>query len=295
MTLITSKYFTDPSETALHFNTETGWQAVSKGLRLIAAGYFILIGGTIAGLLLLRLGLEDGPAIVAINIRFDDRENLLLLGVLTLGLTAVFSYGFILLGQWHCLMYAPQGHHAKELIYICFNCLLVGSALNAVGAYLDGARTYAALRQGLAEVEKLNPWSPGNLLQLGSAGLGLFGSLVFSQFLRSVATCFQDQGRVRAADLYLSFMGLLLGGSIGTLFFVKRLSFRTEFFPWLVTGWLLCFIWHLYLVRSASRGVDEGLLRSSGVNTTGLSSEETGSIAIHTLSGLHRLAQRAQH
>jgi hypothetical protein len=140
-------------------------------------------------------------------------------------------------------------------------------------------------------VEKLDPWSAGNLLQLVSAGLGLFGSLVFNQFLRSVAICFQDRGRVRSVDLNLGFMGLLLGGSIGTLFFVKRVSFRTEFFPWLVTGWLLCFIWHLYLVHSAYRCVDEGLLRSSGVNALGLPSDEIGSIPIHTLSELHQLAQ----
>ena len=44
--------------------------------------------------------------------------------------------------------------------------LVIGSGLNVVGTYLDGGRTYAALRQGWAGLEGFDPWSAGNLMQL---------------------------------------------------------------------------------------------------------------------------------
>src|SRR5262249_32011603 len=186
----------------LQYNTDTGWDAISRGLQLVVFGYFVLIVGSILSMLLIRLGLGDGVVIVNADQSAQSRDTLLVLGVLTLAVTAVCSYGLVLTGQWHCLKYAPQHQHAKELMYICVNCVLLGSVLNVIGAYLDGARTYAALQKGLGEVERLDIWSVGNVLQLCSAGLGLIASLVFSQFLRNVAVCFQDQARVRSVDLH---------------------------------------------------------------------------------------------
>lgn len=294
MSLVTAKYFRDCTETPLQANTESGWKAVSTGLRLVALGYVILISGAVAGWLLLRAGMEDGPIVgLSSDAIQEERETCLLLGVLILAATALFSYGFVLVGQWHCLMYSPQHQNAKELMYVCFNLVLLGSLLNVVGAYLDGARTYAALRQGLAEVANLDPWSPGTLLQLCSVVLGLLGSLVFSQFLRTVASCFQDRARTQSVDLNLGFVGLLLGGSAGTLLCVARLSFRAAFLPWLACGWLLCFLWHLYLVCSVYRCVEDGLKRGAEVDGKWLRRDQ-GSIVMHSLSGLHRLANRVK-
>jgi hypothetical protein len=294
MGLITAKYFHDCTETPLQFNTESGWKSVCTGLRLVVVGYVILIGGALAGWLLLRIGLDDGP-IVRLTSRStqDDRDTFILLGVLALTGAGLFSYGFVLAGQWQCLMYAPQRQHTKELMYVCFNLVLVGSLLNAIGVYLDGARTYAAIREGLDEVAKLDPLSPGTLLQLGSIALGLVGSLVFSQFLRSVASCFQDRARVRSVDLNLGFVGLLVGGSAGTLLCVARLSFRAEFVPWLVSGWLLCFLWHLYLVYSVCRCLEDGLTSGAEVNGK-WTRQDQGATALHSLSGLHRLVKQTE-
>jgi hypothetical protein len=293
MSLSTSRYVGSPTDTPLEFNTETGWRAICKGLALVLGGYFILLGGGGLGLVLVRLGALDSPIARHLGRSMSDPEGFLILGELTLALAAILSCGLVLAGQWHCLKYAPQGQHAKELMYVCFNCVLFGSILLAGGVYLDGGRTCASLRDGLADVEKINLWSPGNLLQLAGAVLGLANMLVFSQFLRSVAGCFQDRARQRMVDLNLGFVGLLLGGSFGALFCVKRIALRWELLPWLAGGWLLCFAWHLYLVTGAYTCVKNGLRSSTGSQGTWPREDQPGSISIHSLSGLHRLAAGA--
>jgi hypothetical protein len=288
MSLITAKYVNASTETALQYNSETGWRAVSRGLRLVVLGYIILIGGTGLGLALLRLGLSDAP-LIRTAAGAEDRDLVLLMALGALGLTALFSYGLVLVGQWHCLMYSPQAQHAKELMYVCFNCVLMASLMNGLGAYLDGGSTYAALRAGPDELDRLDLWSAGNLLQLGSAALGLLGAWLFSGFLRTVASCLQDRARARSVDVSLLLMGLLLGGSVGALFLVQRLSFRAQSVPWLVAGWLLCFALHLSAVNGVSRCLQAGLRR--GLSRTMIRVVPRGAVAMHTLSGLHRMVE----
>jgi hypothetical protein len=291
MSLWTSRYLMDLEDEPLPVNSDAGWQAVSRGLLFVVVGYLALIAGSVLGLLLIRLGVEDGPVIQHLNRDMEDRETFLLLGLAALGLTALFSYGLVLVGQWHCLRYAPQHQHAKELMYLCFNCLVVGSALNVAGAYLDGARTYAALRGGLDEVNRLDLGSTGNVLLLASMGLGLVASLVFSQFLRNVASYFRAEALVRSVDLNLAFVGLLLGGSLGTLFLVRRGAPKAELLPWLAAGWLLCFAWHLYLVNGVRRCVRQGLNAGPGQGGASPREVSAGTVHIHSLSGLYRMAR----
>jgi hypothetical protein len=256
-------------------------------------GYTVLIGGCLLGAGLLWLALYDGLVPTWACLSKQDREDALALGVLTLGLTALLSYGLVLVGQWRCLMYAPQRQKAKELMYICLNCVFLALAFNVLGVILDGGQSYAVLQQGWEGLESIDGWTVGNLAQLASAGIGLFASLVFSLFLRNVASCFNDQARVRNVDLNLALVGLLLGGSGGTLLLVHRLTSKAEMLPWLVGGWLLCFAWHLWLVNSVRRGVDDGLRRQARVAVLPPPHRAAGSLALHSLSALRRLANKA--
>jgi hypothetical protein len=293
MSLVTTQYLAEAKDDPFQFNTETGWQEVIKGLTLVMRGYFTLIAGTLAGLLFLWLAVGTDAPVEQLGLTRAGQESLLSWAVIALGLTAVASYGLLLAGQWHCLMYSPQREGAKELMYVCLNVCLTGSALNIAGVSLDGGRTYFALQQGLAEWESLDLWSPSNLLLMASALLGLFGSLVFSQFLRTMAGCFPGQTPVRSIDRHLIFLGLLLGGSIGTLFCVQQLARRAEFVPWLAGGWLLCFAWHIVLVARVRRCVRAGLAQVAEVRGTP-ASEEVGTAALtHTLSGLRRMIRPA--
>jgi hypothetical protein len=294
MGLASEKYLKEVNDTPLQYNHETGWQAISKALKLVVWGYCVLIVGGTLGPLLLWLAIEGKTMLPQLSSTKQDRDTLLLLSVLALGLTALFSYGLVLCGQWRCLMYAPQRQNAKELMYVCLNCVVVASMLNVVGVCLSGPQALAVLSEGWDELGRRETWGAGLLLQVGSAVVGLIGSLVFSQFLRNVASCFNDRVRVRRVDVNLTFVGLLLGGSIGTLFCVESLTSKAVLLPWLAGGWLVCFAWHLLLVKDAGRGVEEGLRKNLGPQSTTIARmDKAGFIAIHSLSGLRRLAKQA--
>jgi hypothetical protein len=128
-------------------------------------------------------------------------------------------------------------------------------------------------------------------LQLGSAVVGLLASLIFSQFLRTVASCFGDRSRVRSVDFNLAFLGLLLGGSCGTFLYVRRLALQAEMLPWLAGGWLLCFAWHLWLVKSVRQSVRNGLQGEPKPQEDGTAQAVPATVRLHTLSGLRRMAR----
>jgi hypothetical protein len=290
VSLTTVKYLQDASDTPWQFNAETGWQEISRGLGHVVRGYAVLIGGSVLGTGLLWLALDGDTLAAAKEL---DRESVLALGVLTLGLTALMSYGLVLAGQWRCLMYAPGRQNAKELMYLCLNCVFLALALNVMGVILAGGQSYAVLKEGWDGVERIDCWSVGNLAQLASGMLGWFASLVFSLFLRNVASCFNDQARVRSVDLNLALVGLLLGGSGGTLLWVHREASKAQMLPWLVGGWLLCFAWHLWLVNSVRRGVNDALSRQASVSVLPTPDRTVGGLALQSLSGLRRLATKA--
>lgn len=289
MSLRSASFLNEDLNRSLQFNGGPGWRQISAGLRLAVAGYCVLMAGSAVAAACVGLALTR-PGVAGAT---DDANPFPALAATALALTALCSYGLVLAGQWRCLMYAPQRNSAKELIYVCFHCLLLGSVLNAIGAWLDGGRTYAALQQGWAGLQELDPWSVGNLMQAGSILLGVVGSLVFSQFLRNVAECFDDRRAARAVDFNLWFMGLLIGGSIGAQVCIGRLTLRWETLPWLVGGWLLCFAWHLWLVARVRRCVDDGLRLAAEPPGSGLIVHQGHAVLSYTLSGLHRLARGA--
>jgi hypothetical protein len=296
MSLATAKYFKDGEGSPLQFNPEAGWQEIGKGLALITSGYLVLLVGGVLGPLLLWLALDGDAILDPLGAVPDQRDALLLFGMVTVGLTAVLSYGLVLAGQWRCLMYAPERQNAKELMYVCINMVFLASVLNMAAIYVDGGRTYAALQHGWDAVSRLDPFSPGMLVQVASAALGLVSSLFFSQFLRTVAGCFNDRARVRGVDFNLAFVGLLLGGSAGTLFYVQKLALQLNLLPWLAGGWLFCFAWHLMLVRGVRHCVRDGLAQAPVPRGLPAPKSAPGVMPIHSLSGLRRLARKnAEH
>jgi hypothetical protein len=290
-TLSTAKYLTDTADAAWRFNTETGWQAVATGLNLVVRGYVVLLAGSAVAALL--LGLPGGFAIpLPFNTVAEHRDTMLLVGVATLALTAVLSYGLVLAGQWHCLMYAPQTQSAKELMYVSLNCVLVGAGMNVAGVWLGGGELLGALREGTGGLQRLDFTSAGVVLQIGSGLVGLIGSLVFSQFLRNVAGCFGDQARVRGVDLNLAFVGLLVGGAVGVVLCVGQAARAAELVPPLAAGALACFAWHLGLVNGVRRCVVLGLLRAA--ERARIPVEAGGRRPMHTLSAMRRLVRSAK-
>jgi len=292
----------DADNLPLQCDAKSGWKEISRGLALVVRGYCVLIAGGLLALLFITLALGGGPAGLRMSINQENRDLLLLVGLLLVGLTALFSYGLVLLGQWRCLMYAPERQGAKELMYVCLNLVVIASLMNVAGTVLDGGRTYAALRGG----EQLDLRSAGTILQLGSALVGLLASLIFSGFLRTVASCFNDHSQVRSVDFNLAFLGLLLGGSCGMFLYVQRLASKSEMLPWLAAGWLFCFAWHLWLVNRVRQSVRNALEEDPklpvAVSAAAVRKDpeqqvaptgpaEPGRVHMHTLSGLRRMAR----
>jgi hypothetical protein len=290
--LATAKYFKDGVSSSLHLNVQSGWLEICKGLGLVAHGYGVLVLGGLLGPVLIWLSLDTDLLRGQWNRTGEERDTLLLLGMITIGATALVSYGLVLAGQWRCLRYAPEKHNAKQVMYVCVHAVFLALALNAIGAWLDGGGTYKALQGGWDDVARLDPHNPCNLIQAASAGVGLFASLVFSLFLRSLAGCVNDRVGVRSVDLSLALVGLLLGGSLGTAFWLNRLALRAEMLPWLVGGWLLCFAWHLALVRCVRDRVEDALCRPSLSRGIPAPKSGPGGVGGHSNSGLRRLPQK---
>jgi hypothetical protein len=291
VTLDSAKYLKDAGDLPWQLDRGPGWREIATGLKLVARGYGILLLGSIVGLFFLWLAFS-ARAPFGLNIDDEDRDAFLVVAVVTFGLTGLCSYALVLAGQWRCLMYAPPKHSAKELMYVCVNCLLIGFALNVLGIYLDGGKMYKALRQGWAGLGEIDRWSAGSVTQVSSVLLGVIGSLVFSQYLRGVANCVQARHWARAVDVNLWFMGLLIGGSVGVHLFVHRLSLKAHTLPWLIGGWLLCFAWHLWLVLSVHRCVKYGLQRFFESAARAAPAGGQGTVPINTISGLHRRLAR---
>jgi hypothetical protein len=216
-------------------------------------------------------------------------DTLLPLGVLGLLVTGVGSYTLVLLGQWRCLMHAPQRQNAKELMLVCFLCVLVCSACSLIGAVFDGQEIYNALRLGPAGLDQFSLQNTGTVLLLGGALLGVVASLVFSQFLRTLACCFGDERRARQVDFNLAFIGLLLGGSIGAAICFWGVVPRVTILPALAAGWLLSFGWHLLLIVSVRRCIDNALHHVSGLWKAVAPQQAPRQAPMHSLSGLRRL------
>jgi hypothetical protein len=286
MSLSSAKFLKDSGQRPRHFNTETGWTEVNNGLRLVIFGYYTLIGGAVLSSLLWLL---TAPGVADPVIGPKGAEAMLLLDMVAWALTAVCSYTLVLMGQWRCLQHAPQRENAKEVMLICFTSVVICSGLSLVGSILGAEDISAALRLGADGLDRLNFRSTGALLLAGSALLGLVASLVFSQFLRNVACCFGDERRARHVDFNLTFIGLLLGCSVGVAVCFWEVTPRVTLLPVLAIGWLFCFAWHLVLIHSIRGCIGKGLRNLSGLHKAVKPQGGSGRVRTLSLSGLRRL------
>jgi hypothetical protein len=290
MSLESARYLSDSRKVPLAYNTPVGWREVSRGLLLVWRGYLALaVGGLFAaGLAWLAVG--GGQAALQLQISSEDRASLLPLAGSILAVSVLIAYVLVLIGQWQCVRHAPHHKSDKELMFVCFNCTVIGSVLSGVGAVLAWWQASDVLAEGVAGLARLDPLAPGVVLFVAGLVLGLLGCLIFTQFLGNVAACFQDEPRASSAAYNLGFMGVLAGGTAGSLLCAYPLGTGAQVAPWLAAGWLLCFGWHVGLVRGVRRGLLAGLRKYSGLRPA-VARASVGTVATNTLSGLRRLAR----
>lgn len=218
------------------------WAEVRQGLTLVQAGLLFLLTVAAPGLLLTRLAFRESPLVSAAGLSAADVAQL---GWLLAGLGGVLACGLLLAGQWRCLSYAPQGQGAKEILFACLLCSLTVPLCLVAGYCLDGADGPA-------------PFRAADVLRLAGMLLGLLSVVLFNAFLRAVGRSLDGARRGRAVACHLSFVGFLLGGSAGVLVAPGQ-SFHGDARLVLGLGWFLCLVWHLLLIRAASRCVVRAL------------------------------------
>ncbi len=233
------------------------WRQVRQGLILAAVGEALFLGLGLLGLSL--LGRLNEPAASLLVVEPEDVDAL---AWLLVSLGALLGYGLVLVGQFHCLRYAPQGHGAKDLQFACLLCSLLPPACFAVAHYLGGQATYAALGRSFGGLARLDLLATGTLLQFAGVLTGLLSVLLFTGFARAVVRCLDDSDSGRAGGLYFWFVAFLLGGSVG-VFLEARRTFRQEALPLLALAWLLCLLWHTHVLHHASRRVARALRKQN--------------------------------
>src|SRR6266699_2741301 len=120
MTLQTSSLITQtstPGDPSKPLQAEFGWTEVGKGLTRILIGYFIAVLGIAAGVAVLLLAAYGHQHEAVAKGNKNTTLLILMLAIGLIGLSSLFSYGFILAGKWRCLMNAPERHAAKWLIF----------------------------------------------------------------------------------------------------------------------------------------------------------------------------------
>ena len=270
---------------------DTGWSEVSHGMRQVALGWVLVLAGSVLGGALLWLGSAGYPKVMRLGKDAPEEGDLLLVGVGVLGVSLIMGCGAILIGQWRCLMHAPQRQGAKELMLVCVTCVLVGALLILVAPFLGGVLNPQTLRQGLnveelRGLERLQIFRAEKLLALVGVCLILLNGVIFTQFLRTVADCFAGRRAVLGADLFTLFVGLLAGGSVGVFFCAHELSFKSNLVLAATAGWVAGVVVHALLIAGVRRCIGRGA--PSAADAPALA-YVPGSIVPSPPSGLHPL------
>jgi hypothetical protein len=271
-------------------HSDTGWSDVSNGMQQVALGWGLLLGGLIMGGALFWLGTAGYPWVIRLAKGPFDQTAIVLTGLGILGLALIIGYGAILIGQWRCLMHAPERQGAKELMLVCITCIIGGSLLTLAAPFLGGVINYQTLHQGFSteELNGLERWrifQGPKLLALLGISLVLLNGVLFTQFLRTVANCFSNHFAARNADFLTLFVGLLVGGSVGAFFCAHELSFRSNLVLASVAGWGTYAACHVVLIC----GIRKCIARGGGLQAVEscATSWLTARTAASSPSGLH--------
>jgi hypothetical protein len=263
------------------------WYEVSKGLTLVAAGYLLLITLALPGALLLGLIFHNGPLFHPRLVLGQQQKALLDLPVpVALCLVVLLGFGMVLAGKVRCLTHSTQHRGAKEVMLACITCFLAGLFLFVAAHFFGGLQNYLVFEKGLGALGQISLLNAGTLFQLVGAALVLGAWLLFGQFQRRIAQYFEDKAVALRVDIYLFYVCLMIGGSIGVLA-SPRLASRGEVFLALVGGWLVCVLAQVVLMVSTGRCIEEALRGSSRSEPPRPQTDAKAGTAV-SRSGLHR-------
>lgn len=260
------------------------WKEVRQGLLLAMLGNVLALAAAPAGLSLV-LG-QGGP--LAARLGLPPDEATLLGWVLAVG-GAGLGYALVLAGQWRCLLNAPQGFGAKDLLFTCLLCTVVVPACLVGAHFVGGSATYEALGAGPGGLATLDLLGSGPLLQMAGLVLGLGTVLLFSGFARAVSRCINNADSTRSITCYFWFVAFLLGATVGLLAQGKRTTLNGVV-PGLALAWYLWLVWHVLLLHGAVRGIGRVLRgeRPGGYVPEAVKAPEPGQVVLQAAAYLKR-------
>src|SRR5262245_13173932 len=194
------------------------WQEVRQGLLLAVAGYFcVLLLGAPAPLFLSPYG-ED--VAMDIGLRAEEAQDVARVSLVVAG---ILGYGLVLAGQWRCLVYAPQSHGAREVLFAGLLCVLMAPMAFAASLAFRGSGAVG-------------------LLQMAAGVLVLLSILLFTAFGQAVRRVLGYNRRRGAVTFYWG-VAFLAGGTLGAQLLAK-LSSHPEARAAVALCWALCLVWH---------------------------------------------------
>jgi hypothetical protein len=257
----------------VHTVARPRWRQLRQGLLLVVLGQIMLYA--CVGIAAAFLGPWSDDVVSYLRVA---REDVPIYGWGLGGGGALLGYLLLLLGQWRCLVYAPQGNAAKELQYAALTGALTVPLVFALARYLGGKEAFAALAD-------LDFFCLGAIMPILSLVTSVLYLLLLSAFARAVRCCLRDEKATRRAGYFFWFVGFLVGGTVGVVLQVRYNGGGTELVLALVLGWLLGLLWHLVLIVGTARGVARALKKQNSreVPTTRASSErQAGQVTLQT-------------
>src|SRR5262249_19405578 len=198
---------------------------------------------------------------------------------------ALVGYMFLVVGQWRCLLHAPQSHGAKELQFTCLLCSLAAPVCFVIAHYIGGGGTYVAFCRGGFVLASLDRFHGADLLRV--VGLLLFFSslFLFGAFSRAVDRCLHKDEEEKKTYVFFWFVPFLLGGTFGVFFYARRLPLKESFLG-LGMAWMVFFLLHAILVTGVRRSIIRALQRrkSRELRTVAASDPQRGEVALRSSS-----------
>jgi hypothetical protein len=250
----------DDSELAdlYQFRTEAGWIEVRKGLSKYLIGWMLLLGGPLVSAFLVLLLFLTLPGNAKARVQHLGFEILCWVCLTILAVCWIFGWGKIVVGQWKCLKHVPDRCGAKWLVFCSLTCALMGPALSKLSGWA-GMKRAPTFRRGPEGLKQIQFESGMNFKLLASLIIMLTSFALFMLFLRAVARCFRDSGRVAHVTIFLLICALHSGWGLYMIFVDHDQLLKPKNLLLLLGGSVICFFWHLYLVLSIRMCVSRGM------------------------------------
>jgi hypothetical protein len=274
MALLSQHYLNTADEAELH--AELGWPEVRRGLNRILLAHLVLIV-CVAALLMLVLFVAAQPIPKHPDKEVCTAEVVAILGLAGLGFAMLYYLYLTVRGHWNCLMNAPERYAAKWLMFAAILFRLVSPTFGFAAGFLSIGMvqpdtsvrsskppdsTAAYVRDLQEYPERMSEDQTSSWLMVASGLVSLAADVAFILFLRAVARCFEDDFRVRLADIYLFFVVALF--VVGVVVQVAAPDLRGDPRYFLAVGgaYGLAFLWYLGMLVSTSTCIAAALERA---------------------------------